>query len=95
MLSKADKVTEPGIFLAGNSISLDGDMGINFYMELSENIVKSDTAHMHFTIPAGDTENTSDILVKDAKEVDFGGKTYYVFKCQVSSKGNDIPHPLR
>lgn len=86
VLSKADKVTEPGTFLVGNSISLDGDIGINFYMELSGDIAKSDTAHMHFTIPSEDDETTADVFVKDAKSVESGGKTYYIFKCQVSSK---------
>ena len=75
-----------GAELYGYSLSLDGDIGINFYMELSEDVAKSSTAKMHFTIPKNGEPDTKDIKVSEAIQVEMGGKTYYVFKCQVSAK---------
>lgn len=76
-----------GASLVGHSISLDGDIAVNFYMELSDSVVAHrDTAYMHFTIPTGKTTTEQDILVKDAKIVESDDKTYYVFKCRVAAK---------
>nr|WP_316624637.1 hypothetical protein [uncultured Ruminococcus sp.] len=75
-----------GARLIGHSISLDGDIGVNFYMELADNIANSDTAYMHFTIPKNGEPDTKDIMVSDARKVESGDKTYYVFKCQVAAK---------
>ena len=75
-----------GAALAGHSISLEGDIGVNFYIELDDNIVNSETAKMRFTIPTGSGTTTQDVLVKDAIQVTSGDKTYYVFKCQVAAK---------
>ena len=76
-----------GASLVGHSISLDGDIAVNFYMELSDSVVAHrDTAYMHFTIPTGRTVTEQDILVKDARIVESDDKTYYVFKCRVAAK---------
>ena len=75
-----------GARLAGHSISLSGDIGVNFYMELSNDTAYSETAYMHFTIPTGDTVTESDVYVKDARKESSGGKEYYVFKCCVAAK---------
>ena len=72
--------------VVGYSISLDGDIGVNFYMELSDAIAQSSTAKMHFTIPKNGDPDTKDIKVSEATQVEMGGKTYYVFKCQVAAK---------
>lgn len=41
-----------GTKIVGHSISLDGDIAVNFYMELSDSVIAhKDTAYMHFTIP--------------------------------------------
>ena len=72
--------------LIGYTLSLEGDIGINFYMELSEDVAKSDTAKMHFTIPKNGEPDTKDIMVSEATQVEMGDKTYYVFKCQVAAK---------
>lgn len=79
-----------GARLVGRSISLDGDIGVNFYMELSDEVIShQDTAYMHFNIPKNGEPDTKDILVKDAEIKDVGGKTYYVFKCNVAAKEID------
>ncbi len=75
-----------GARVVGHSLSLDGDIGINFYMELPDAVAKSDTAKMHFTIPKNGDPDTKDIKVSEAIQVEMGGKTYYVFKCQVAAK---------
>ena len=84
--TKSVYVDRVGARLAGHSISLDGDIGVNFYMELTNDVAYSETAYMHFTIPAGGTVTESDVYVKDARKVSSFGKVYYVFKCQVAAK---------
>ena len=84
--SVIDYADELGARLVGHSISLDGDIGVNFYMELSDAVADSDTAYMHFTIPKNGEPDTQDIKVSDARTVKSGDKTYYVFKCQVAAK---------
>ena len=80
-----------GEHLYGHSLSLDGDIGVNFYMELADQIKNSETAEMIFTIPNGSKTETQRLSVKtvtsDEKNAKvIGGKTYYKFKCNVSAK---------
>ena len=80
-----------GEHLYGHSLSLDGDIGVNFYMELADQIKNSETAEMIFTIPNGSNTETQKLSVKtvtsDEKNAKvIGGKTYYKFKCNVSAK---------
>ncbi|MCR5783112.1 MAG: hypothetical protein K6G90_10310 [Clostridia bacterium] len=72
--------------LIGYTISLDGDIGVNFYMELSESIAESETAKMHFTIPSGGKTFENDVYVSEARVVERGNRTYHVFKCRVAAK---------
>ena len=76
-----------GAQLVGHSISLDGDIAVNFYMELSDSVIAhKDSAYMHFTIPVGNGTTEQDMLVKDALVKEWNGKEYYVFKCRVAAK---------
>lgn len=76
-----------GARLVGHSISLDGDIAVNFYMELSDSVIAhKDTAYMHFTIPVGSGTTEQKMLVKDALIKEWNGKDYYVFKCRVAAK---------
>ena len=84
--SVTDYADDLGVRVIGHSISLEGDIGVNFYMELSDAVVNSETAYMHFTIPKNGEPDTQDIKVSDASEVESGDKTYRVFKCQVAAK---------
>lgn len=81
-----------GAKLAGYSLSLTGNIGVNFYMELSNDIVNDESAYMNFILPNGTTSKvyvsgthedgstaTTDTTVKD-------GVTYYVFTCEVAAK---------
>ena len=69
-----------GAHLAGYSLSLDGDIGVDFYMDLDDSVLNDpDTYYMLFTTPSGtqkvplDLDNTAVI----------GNKTYYKFKCRI------------
>lgn len=79
--------------LVGHSLSLKGNIGVNFYMELDESFAESDTAYMYFTIP-GDTvtyqtvyvNKQSDASLPYAEQKTVGDKTYYIFPCSVAAK---------
>ena len=76
-----------GARLAGHSISLEGDIAVNFYMELSPEVASHDGAYMQFTVPNTSKEyQDQKIYVKDLTPVESGGKTYYVFKCKIAAK---------
>ena len=81
-----------GAKLAGYSLSLTGNIGVNFYMELSNDILNDESAYMNFILPNGTTSKvyvsgthedgstaTTDTTVKN-------GVTYYVFTCEVAAK---------
>ena len=78
-----------GAHLYGHSISLDGDIGVNFYMELDPAVAESDTAYMLFTVSKNDgSTETKRVYVKEVldKTATVGDKTYYQFKCRVAAK---------
>ena len=80
-----------GEHLYGHSITLDGSIGVNFYVELTDELLASENAEMVFTIPNGSETDTQILLVKDVIAVDsnkvsIGSKTYYKFKCSISAK---------
>lgn len=70
--------------LAGHSISLLGNIGINFYMELSDELAADADAYMQFTMPDGTKKK---IPVSEAvKNTTLqAGKTYYGFQCEAAS----------
>ena len=73
-----------GAKLAGYSLSLTGNIGVNFYMELSDKIIADENAYMQFTLPNGTvtkvpvSEAQTNTTIKE-------GTTYYGFPCEVSS----------
>ena len=80
-----------GEHLYGHSITLDGSIGVNFYVELTDELLASETAEMVFTVPNGSKTDTQTLLVKDViansdNKVVIGGKTYYKFRCSISAK---------
>ena len=65
--------------LCGHSVTIDGTIGVNFYMTLGENVLNNaDTAYMQFTIN-GKTQN---VKVSEASRDD----DYYIFRCNVVAK---------
>ena len=73
-----------GAKLAGYSLSLTGNIGVNFYMELSNKIIADKDAYMQFTLPNG---TITKVLVSEAQTNTTinAEKTYYRFPCEVSS----------
>ena len=83
--------TSLGDQLAGHSISLDGDIAVNYYMELSDRILNSaNDPYMQFTVPGTSGEYQSQkVYVKDITPKTVGGRVYYIFKCRVAAKDMD------
>lgn len=76
-----------GARLVGYTLSLDGDIGVNFHMELSDSVIADkDVAYMHFTIPTGEGPKEQKVFVRDAETRLYNGITYYIFKCRVAAK---------
>ena len=80
-----------GEHLYGHSITLDGSIGVNFFVELTDELLASENAEMVFTIPNGSKTDTQALRIKDVtadnnNKVVIGSKTYYKFKCSVSAK---------
>lgn len=72
-----------GAKLAGYSLSLAGNIGVNFYMELSDEVAAGENAYMNFTLTDG---TQTQVKVKSAKTEAVNGKSYYVFTCEVAAK---------
>ncbi len=68
-----------GVTLEGHSLSLDGKIGVNFFMSLSEEILADD--YMQFTLPDGSTQI---VKVQDAVLDEETG--FYKFTCYVAAK---------
>ena len=67
----------------GYTLSLGGDIGVNFYTLMPDDVV-SDRDYIMFTIE--DIDEPQIIYVKDARTVVKDGDTYYVFTCRVPAK---------
>ncbi len=70
--------SEPAI-ISGYSISLNGNIGVNFYMTLSDEVAADTDAYMQFTIPGRDVKK-----VYISESTASGG--YRVFSCAVAAK---------
>ncbi|MBR5565017.1 MAG: discoidin domain-containing protein [Roseburia sp.] len=69
--------------LVGYSLSLEGTIGVNFYMDLSEEVLADDDAYMNFTLNG---KSYSTVSVKEATAKVENDVTCYVFKCGVPVK---------
>ena len=75
-----------GAHLAGYSVSLNGSIGVNFHMDLTQDVLDDNEAYMLFTLPNGITQK---VMVSDARAngpADIEGKKYYIFTCNVAAK---------
>lgn len=81
-----------GEVLSGYSLSLEGDIGVNFYLRFNDVDSLSNDAKMLFTISSIDGQNsrTSEVYVKpqsdSSRSVATQKNGYYVFKCLVNAK---------
>lgn len=66
--------------LEGYTLSMDGSINMNFYMNLPDNIVNDTGAYMEFTMPDG---NVSKVKMSDAAKTSDG---LYVFSHGISAK---------
>ena len=96
-VTKDIKVTarwQIGARLVGHSISLDGDIGVNFYMEIPQEVAASSDAYVLFTLPSGvekvyvNEQSDPSLPYATVESVTINGvtKSYYVFKCNVAAK---------
>lgn len=74
-----------GAKLFGYTLSLSGNIGVNFYMELSQDVVSDEGAYMQFTLP-GANHTKEKVMVSEATQKTVDGKGYYVFPCGVAAK---------
>ena len=80
-----------GELLCGYSLSLEGDIGVKFYLRFNDPGALSDNAKMVFTISGADgsKKRTQEVYVKQQSDssLPFASKDgeYYVFKCLVYS----------
>lgn len=68
--------------LLGHSLSMTGNIGVNFYMALSDDVLNDEGASMHFTLPNG---STAAVPIKDAEQRTIDGKLCHVFTCEITS----------
>ena len=75
-----------GAHLAGHSISLEGDIAVNFYMQLDSELASHEGVKMQFTVLDTSAEyQNQEVAVSDDTKVG----DYYVFKCRVAAKDMD------
>lgn len=74
--------SDPIAVFKGHSLSLEGDIGVNFYTVLPSDI--SSDAYMKFTVQGISKEQT--IPISAALKVTMNNTTYSVFKCKVPAK---------
>ena len=77
-----------GVHLYGYTVSLDGAIGVNFSMRLSDELLASDTAKMVFTVTSLDGTNTRTVEIPVSSLVEGKTKTGNdcIFKCNVVAK---------
>lgn len=83
-----------GAHLAGYTLSLNGNIGVNFYMELTDDVASDESAYMSFTLPNGaiskvytcGTHEDGITAQKASVSLDGAEKEYYVFACEVAAK---------
>ena len=68
------------------AISLNGSIGIHFYMELSPEIEGNENAYMEFTVPGGDKTDIQTMKFAETREEEVNGKHTHVFVCYVPAK---------
>lgn len=78
--------------LYGHSITLDGKVGLNYFMEINDDYAKENTT-MNFSVINYDSETgqqnvlyTQSVPLTDDTKVIYDGKTYYKFTCNLAAK---------
>lgn len=71
--------------MLGSRVILGDNIGIDFYMELSEETLNDKNAYMEFVLP-GDNHTSEKVMVRNAKAVTQDDKEAYVFSCGIAAK---------
>ena len=72
-----------GVRLAAYSVSLEGDIAVNFHMEITPEVLSHDGVYMQFSVPNTSAEyQTQKVYLSEAKEKNGS----YLFKCRVAAK---------
>lgn len=74
---------EEAAYVSFYSLSLTGNIGINYYMHLSNDVAADAAGYMRFTVPGG---ATVDVPISKAVMKRANGKDYYMFTMEVSAK---------
>ena len=69
--------------LAGHTLTLEGNIGVNFHMKLGDAVLADENAYMNFTLGG---KECAKIYVKDATIKTVDDVAYHVFKCEVPVK---------
>lgn len=69
-----------GDVLEGYTLSMDGKVDMNFYMNLPDKLVNDSSTYMEFTMPDG---TVSKVMLADARKTSDG---LYVFSCGIAAK---------
>lgn len=67
----------------GATVTLGGNIGVNFHMLLADSVISDSGAYMQFELPDG---KVSSMPVSDAKQSVIDGTEYYVFPCEIPAK---------
>lgn len=81
--SLGDAPALPDAMFVSRSISLTGDIAVNYYMYLSEKVASDTSAYMQFVLENG---KETVIYAKDLAPVNRYGYDLYMFTCEVSAK---------
>jgi hypothetical protein len=65
------------------SVSMKGNIGVNYYMLLSDEVLADATAYMQFTLADGEIRK---VPVSEGVKRVYDSETYYVFTCNVDAK---------
>lgn len=85
-----DEVQLPPVVTAstyGHSLCLNGNIGVNFYLELSDAVLADENSYMKFTVLGkSNTVYTKDIKDNAENQVLINGIKHYKFTCEVTAK---------
>lgn len=83
-ISLPQPVVEESI-IKGATVSLEGNIGLNFYMDLNQDILEDDGAYVRFKLP-GENYTETKVMVADGKTETISGVQYHVFSCGIAAK---------
>ena len=78
-------VASEDVKLVGLTTGLNGEIGLNYYLEVSDRVLQDNDAHMQFSFIGGN--HTEEIVyLRDVETKEINGKTSYVFPAGVAAK---------